>query len=126
MRLANVILTAFLSVSFTALHAHEPAGEQSRRLGNVHFETSCKAGAQVEFDRGVAALHSFYFGEAKRSFTASLQVDPQCGISYWGLAMTGLGNLLVSPPAPKALADSQALLQKGFEVGQNHSGNATT
>jgi tetratricopeptide (TPR) repeat protein len=117
MKLANVILTAFLSLSLTALHAHEPADEQSRRLGNVHFETSCKPGAQIEFDRGVAALHSFYFGEAKRSFTASLQADPRCGISYWGLAMTGLGNPLVSPPAPKALADSQALLQKGFEVG---------
>jgi len=119
MRLANAaILTAFLALWLTALHAHETAAdEQTRQLGNVHFETSCKPEAQPEFDRGVAALHSFYFGEAKRSFSASLQADPRCAISYWGLAMTGLGNMLVSPPTPKALADSQALLKKGFDLG---------
>jgi tetratricopeptide (TPR) repeat protein len=117
MRSANAaILTAFLLLSRTPLHAHEAADEQ-RQLGKVHFETFCKPEAQPEFDRGVAALHSFYFGEAKRSFTASLQADPQCAMSYWGLAMTGLGNMLVSPPPSKALADSQAMLQKGFDVG---------
>ena len=118
MRFASVvILTPLLVLSLTRLHAHETSDEQTRQLGKVHFETSCKPEAQPEFDRGVAALHSFYFGEAKRSFTASLQVDPQCAIGYWGLAITGLGNMLVSPPPPKALADSHALLQKAFDVG---------
>ena len=112
-----VVVTAFLGLSLTPLSAHETTGGESGRLGNVHFETSCKADAQAQVDRGIAALHSFFFGEAKRSFSASLQVDPGCGISYWGLAMTGLGNLLSSPPHPKALADSHDLLQKGFEVG---------
>lgn len=112
-----IVAIAFLGLSLTPLSAHETTGEESGRLGNVHFETSCNADAQAQVDRGIAALHSFYFGEAKRSFAASLQVDPRCGISYWGLAMTGLGNLLASPPHPKALEDSHDLLRKGFEVG---------
>ena len=98
MQLANAIVaTAFLGLLLTPLSAHETSGEESGRLGNVHFETSCNADAQPHFDRGIAALHSFYFGEAKRSLNASLQQDHQCGISYWGLSMAGLGNLLVSP-----------------------------
>lgn len=118
MKVGNAMLVvALLTLLPKASCAHETGVEDSDRLGYVHFETSCNADAQPHFDRGIAALHSFFFGEAKRSFNASLQQDPQCGISYWGLSMTGLGNLLVSPPAPKALADSQVLLQKGVEVG---------
>jgi tetratricopeptide (TPR) repeat protein len=118
MQVTNAIIAAvFLCTSLTPLAAHETTGEESGRLGNVHFETSCNADAQAQLDRAVAALHSFYFGEAKKSFNTALEKDPKCGIGYWGLAMTTLGNLLVSPPTSKVTADAQSLLQKGFDVG---------
>ncbi len=118
MQVTNAIIAAvFLCTSLTPLAAHETTGEESGRLGNVHFETSCNADAQAQFDRAVAALHSFYFGEAKKSFNTALEKDPKCGIGYWGLAMTTLGNLLVSPPTSKVTADAQSLLRKGFDVG---------
>jgi tetratricopeptide (TPR) repeat protein len=122
MQVTNAIVaTAFLGLSLTPLSAHETTGEEAGRLGNVHFETSCNADAQAPFDRAVAALHSFYFGEAKKSFTVALEKDSECGIVYWGLAMTTLGNWLVSPPTAKAIADAQALLRKGFDVGAGTS-----
>jgi tetratricopeptide (TPR) repeat protein len=68
------------------------------------------------FDRGMAALHNFYFGEAKRSFQAVQQIDPECGIAYWALATNSLGNLLVSPPAPKTIGEAQDLLRKAYET----------
>src|SRR5712664_913100 len=34
---------------------------KGEKLGAVHFDTSCNAEAQTEFDRAVALLHSFQF-----------------------------------------------------------------
>ena len=55
--------------------AHEGADDESAQVGSVHFEMTCEAAAQPAFNHGVAALHSFYFGEAKRSFNATLEAD---------------------------------------------------
>jgi tetratricopeptide (TPR) repeat protein len=96
--------------------AHEADASKTSVIGTVHFETTCTAEAQPIFDRGMAALHNFYFGEAKRSFQAALQTDPKCGIAYWALATNSLGNLLVSPPAQKTISEAQDQLRKGYET----------
>src|SRR5499427_9458088 len=57
-------------------------------LGTVHFSTSCNNGAQKEFDRAVALLHSFQFNSAIQGFQASLKSDSSCGIAYWGVALS--------------------------------------
>ena len=64
-------------------HQHQ-AGE---KLGTVHFETSCSAAAQNQFDRALAFLHSFEFGPAIQGFTTAAKADPGCGIAYWGVAV---------------------------------------
>jgi tetratricopeptide (TPR) repeat protein len=112
-----IVIAAFLGLSLTPLSAHETTGGESGQLGNVHFETSCNGDAQWHFDRGIAAIHNFFFAAARKSLNEALEKDPKCGIGYWGLAMTTLGNWLVSPPTPKAIADAQAQLQKGFDMG---------
>ena len=59
------------------------------RRGTVSFPTSTKnAAAQAEFERGLAALHSFWYEEAAKAFQRAQQLDPQFAMAYWGEAMT--------------------------------------
>src|SRR5437868_3580825 len=69
---------------------HEHGG--SEKLGAVHFATSCNEGAQKEFDRAVALLHSFEFSRAVERFNGALKEDPTCGIAYWGIALSQWSN----------------------------------
>src|SRR5687767_1401447 len=62
------------------------------KLGTVHFENSCSAAAQPQFDRAVALLHSFEFGQAIAAFTDTLKTDPRCAMAQWGIALSRWGN----------------------------------
>jgi tetratricopeptide (TPR) repeat protein len=109
-------VVVILAITDHGADAHEGDASKTGVIGTVHFETTCTAEAQPIFDRGVAALHSFYFGEVKRSFQAVLQTDAKCSIAYWALATGSLGNLLASPPAQKTIVQAQDLLRKGYET----------
>lgn len=77
------------------------------RVGTVHFANSCKAPAQPEFGQGMAMLHSFEFGTARRAFESALSVDPQCAIAFWAIGLTEWGNPFA------AAARSADALQRG-------------
>ena len=82
-------------------HEHRPSTNE--RLGTVSFTTSCSAAAQPLFNRAVALLHSFEFGQAIEGFNATLQSDPSCAIAEWGIALSRWGNPFgvgIRPPAP--------------------------
>jgi hypothetical protein len=81
-------------------------------LGKVHFETSCKADAQQHFDQAMLYQHSFWYRASQRSFEDALKADPECGIAYWGIALSLLYNPHVAPPA-KNLAEGAAALERG-------------
>ena len=85
-----------------AVMAQEKAAE---KLGQVDFPVSCTAAAQKQFDQALGALHSFWYEEALRLFTAVADTDPGCAMAYWGIAMSIYYPLWVPP--------SQATLQKG-------------
>jgi len=57
-------------------------------VGQVHFPTSCAAAVQPDFDRAVAMLHSFWYGEAQKTFESLAAGDPKCAMAYWGVAET--------------------------------------
>jgi len=73
-------------------------------VGTVNFEASCNEAAQRGMDRGVAMLHSFWFAEARETFTAVLQDDPRCGIAWSGIALTFFGNPFGGGTGPDAQA----------------------
>jgi hypothetical protein len=62
------------------------------RLGSVHFPVSCSSSVATDFDRAVALLHSFEFGEAIKGFQSVLAVDSTCAMAYWGIAMSMWSN----------------------------------
>src|SRR2546421_892767 len=96
---ASLVVSAFaLAASLPTLQA-EPSGG---RLGQVSFPTSCAAAVQKPFERAVALLHSFWYIEAAKAFTAVAQADPDCAIAYWGLAMSQWTQIW-APPQPAAL-----------------------
>jgi hypothetical protein len=65
------------------------------QLGKVHFPVSCSPAAQAQFDRAMALLHSFFYPETVKAFTAITQTEPGCAMAYWGLAMSIRQNPLI-------------------------------
>src|SRR6266403_3161226 len=108
-----IAATAAVGLSFA-----QPAVGQSdeEKLGTMHCETSCKPGAQKLFDRGMLYQHSFWYRASQRVFEDVLKADPECGIAYWGTALSLLWNPHVPPPA-KNLAEGAAALAKAKSVG---------
>lgn len=61
--------------------------------GEVHMPITTKSEeAQKFFDQGLALLHSFWFYEADRSFERAAQLDPECGMAQWGIAMAAVNE----------------------------------
>jgi len=90
--------------------------ETDQRLGTVHFATSCNETAQRRFDRGMRYQHSFWYRESKEIFEDVLKADPECGIAYWGIALSFLNNPHIPPP-PSNLPLGLAAIQKAKAVG---------
>jgi tetratricopeptide (TPR) repeat protein len=86
-----------------------------KKLGEVHFETSCKPEAQKQFDRAMLYQHSFWYRASQRIFEDVLKSDPECGIAYWGIALSLLWNPHIPAPS-KNLAEGAAALAKAKSV----------
>jgi tetratricopeptide (TPR) repeat protein len=57
-------------------------------LGHIDFPTSGSAEARKHFVRGVLALHSFWYEEARDEFRAATAIEPAFVMGYWGEALT--------------------------------------
>lgn len=110
--------TAIAAVA-AALSLAEPAPaqeESDQRLGTVHFATSCNETAQRRFDRAMRYQHSFWYRQAKEIFDDVAKADPECGMAYWGIALTLLNNPHAATPASN-LPLGLAAIQKAKAVG---------
>ena len=90
--------------------------DTEKQFGIVHFETSCNETAQRRFDRAMRYQHSFWYQSSKEIFEETLKADPECGIAYWGIALSLLWNPHVPTPA-KNLVEGAAAIAKGKSVG---------
>jgi len=107
-----------LAIAVTGIAFAQAALAQmnDEKLGKVNFETSCKPEAQKLFNRGMLYQHSFWYRSSQKTFEDVLKADPECGIAYWGIALSLLWNPHVPPPA-KNLAEGSAILAKAKSVG---------
>jgi hypothetical protein len=64
-----------------------PTCAQVSDLGSLQFPTRCAPAAQPHFERGVLALHSFWFEEALDAFRSATRADARCVMGLWGEAM---------------------------------------
>src|SRR5262250_3157162 len=90
--------------------------ESDQRFGTVHFDTSCNEVAQRRFDRAMRYQHSFWYRESKEIYEETLKADPECGIAYWGIALSLLNNPHNLPPDSN-LPLGLAAIQKAKAVG---------
>ena len=118
--LGSLALICFAVVGVGAMpigqeqHQHPPGG----KLGTVHFQTSCNAAAQTEFDRAMAYMHSFEFGPAIAGFSATLKADASCAIATWGLAMARWTNPFVATIRPPAqVQQGLDAIRQGEQIG---------
>jgi peroxiredoxin len=78
--------------------------------GNVHFPiTTHNRMAQRFFDQGLGQLHGFWYFEAERSFREVSELDPECAVAYWGMAMANIDN---EERARGFLADAKTIESK--------------
>jgi len=114
------LLVSFLSIALVSsavaqeMHPHRHARPEN--LGTVKFTTSCSPNAQKQFNQAVAWLHSFEYEEAEKAFTETAATDPQCGMAYWGIAMSNYHPLWV-PPTPAELKKGWSAVEKAKASG---------
>jgi tetratricopeptide (TPR) repeat protein len=110
---ATLIATTAALLPAAAAVAAENGDQQ---LGTVHFATSCNETAQRRFDRAMRYQHSFWYKASREIFEETLKADPECGIAYWGIALSLWNNPHFPPPAPN-LAPGLAAIEKAKAVG---------
>src|SRR5262249_22508371 len=115
-KISNSIAVACAGAALIALSQPTFAQVDDSKLGKVHFETSCKPDAQKLFDRAMLYQISFWYRASQSVFEDVLKADPECGIAYWGIALSLLLNPHVAPPT-KNLAEGAAAIAKGKSVG---------
>jgi hypothetical protein len=109
------MMFAFPSRSSAQMHETGHAHAASDRLGRVHFATSCKAELAPAFDRAVALLHSFAYGEAAQAFSDVAAKDPQCAMAQWGIAMSYF-HTVWGPSTPDEFAAGKEAAQRAAEL----------
>jgi tetratricopeptide (TPR) repeat protein len=89
----------------------ETAGTQASgtKVSEVDFPVSCGASAQKKFNQAVWILHSFWYDEVVKAFTAVTEVEPSCAMGYWGIAMSYWYPLWYPPNAAALKAGSDAV-----------------
>src|ERR1043165_9763751 len=111
-----VFLLSFNVLSVRAQMTHTHEHDPSEKLGVVDFKISCTPPAQKQFNRAVAWLHSFEYEEAEQAFTEVTVTDPQCGMGYWGIAMTNY-HPLWAPPTSQQLQKGWNAVEKAKTTG---------
>jgi hypothetical protein len=85
------------------------ADTATKIVEEVDFATSCSPAVQHPFKHAVWTLHSFWYPEAVKDFTAVAEAEPDCAIGYWGIAMSHWYPLWYPPPPAALKAGSEAV-----------------
>jgi hypothetical protein len=96
---------------------HQHGGLAPKDIGTVNFETSCSPAVKTQFNEAVALLHSFWFAESRAIFESVLKTDPNCAMSYWGIALTHWGNPFAGQRSAQTIANGKAAMDKGLATG---------
>src|SRR5215472_10312099 len=111
------ISMVFAAVALLALamQAAARADTGAKIVEEVDFATSCSPAVQHTFKHAVWTLHSFWYPEALKDFTAVTEGEPGCAIAYWGIAMSHWYPLWY-PPSPAALKAGSEAVEKAMAV----------
>src|SRR5437667_916167 len=111
-RIPVIFIVAGLAALLGLSSARAEDGSKSApgtKAREVDFPTSCSAAAQKKVNQAVWILHSFWYDEAVKAFTAVTEVEPSCAMGYWGIAMSHWYPLWYPPNAAALKAGSEAV-----------------
>lgn len=116
----HIIVWSMLTLAgFNLLAAKEPLydglGSYSRKVRTNSAEAQCY------FDQGLAFLHGFNHRAGIRAFQQAAEIDPECAIAHWGVALAcgpHINSMAVPPPAAE-------IAWKELELAQKNAGNAS-
>jgi len=111
-----VTSTLFPSAATFAQEMHKHRRTTAEVLGRVDFSVACNELARDNFNRAMALLHSFWYDEAAKSFGAITNIDQQCSMGYWGLAMSYFRPLW-EPPSADDIRKASEAIQKAKSIG---------
>ncbi len=118
----RIVLALVLAVPLTLFaqthdhHDHDHGAPDLGNIGKAHLETSCGEEARKEIDRGVALIHSFWYAEAERAFRRAAAAEGDCGMAWWGVAMSNL-HPIWAPPTPDELKTGRDAAEKAQKAG---------
>src|SRR5262252_1003353 len=115
-----LISSAVMLVTCHMLVAKEPLydglGAYSRKVTTQSVE------AQRYFDQGLGFLQGFNHRAAIRAFQQAAELDPECAMAHWGVALAcgpHINSMAVPPPAAE-------LAWKELELAQKNAENASS
>ena len=119
-KLLHIVIWLALTVAgFHVLAAKEPLyeglGSYSRKV------TTNAAEAQRYFDQGLGFLQGFNHRAAIRAFQQAAELDPECAMAHWGVALAcgpHINSIAVPPPVAE-------LAWKELELAQKNAANAS-
>ncbi len=111
----RVLLTLLLVLPFLPGQETHNHGAPEK-LGKVSFPISCTPAVQEQFNRGVALLHSFAYTAAEGAFQNVAELDPQCAMAHWGMAMTYFHQLWEPPIVPATIEIAQKEIQRAGQI----------
>ena len=83
----QLMCVLFLAAALLALPVQLGARADADRAatnapGEVNFQISCGPAVQKTFKEAVWILHSFWYPEALKGFTAVTEAEPDCAMGY--------------------------------------------
>ncbi|HVS16098.1 MAG TPA: hypothetical protein VMV46_19445 [Thermoanaerobaculia bacterium] len=103
---------ALLSSAAGGSVAQDHGPHAGAALGVVEFPISCSAPARGEFERAVALLHHMTYPQARQAFEGVAELDPECAMAHWGVAMTLFQPLWPNRPGVEELERGWAAVEK--------------
>lgn len=116
MRYICLFLSLLVSMSVFAQDHQHGDHHSKEELGQVSFPVSCNPSSQSEFNRAIALLHDFWYGEAEKTFKKIAASDPDCSMAHWGVAMSNY-HPLWAPPNETELTNGTAGAEKAMAMG---------
>jgi len=118
-RFLAVLLTAIAIIPSTLRAAPEPLRND---LGTYTRKVTTKnPQAQKYFNQGLALVHGFNHSAAIRSFQEAANLDPECAMAHWGIALAA-GPHINYPLVPPPMAE---LAWKELTLAQEHADKAS-
>jgi tetratricopeptide (TPR) repeat protein len=105
-RVPAVVSVISFVLAGAAAFASDPPVPLFDGLGGLAREvTTASPEAQRYFDQGLAFMYAFNHDEAIRSFRRAAELDPQCAMAFWGVAVANgphINDPVVPPDRAKA------------------------